>query len=180
MKINKIIIIAVGIIILILLVTSLFPGDEKYSLTAPNGLSFGIIKGYENWQLISSHFRTDNKEIRFLLGNNIAISAYKKDSGQNGTPFPDGTILVQIGYSVKEHPEFKNATEPDVLQRVEYMIKDSKRFDDTGGWGFASFSYDSNTSRFRPFGNETFANNCFACHTLVKKKDYVFTDYANR
>src|SRR5574341_2583599 len=163
MKIHKAIIIVSGIIILILLVIYFLPADEKYSLTAPNGLSFGEIRGYESWQLISSHSRTDNNEIRFLLGNDKAISAYKDGSGQNGKPFPDGTILVQIGYSVKQHPDFKNATIPDVLRRVEYMRKDSRRFGDTGGWGFASFSYDSGTSKFKPFGNETFANDCFAC-----------------
>ncbi len=155
--------------------------DKKYSLTAPNGLSFGQIRGYENWQLIASNYRTDNAELRFILGNDIVIDAYKKGSGMDGKPFPEGSILVKIGYSMKENQAFKSSMEPNVLQRVEYIIKDSNRFKDTGGWGFARFVYDSNTSTFAPYGqNESFSKECFACHILVEKRDFVFTHYTER
>lgn len=177
------IITAAVVIIAVLLLIFLQPEPDagKYAVTAPNGLSFGAIKGYENWQLVSSHYRTDQNEIRFLLGNNKMIAAYKDGSGKAGKPFPDGAIIVQIGYSVKENPAFKNATEPDVLKRVEYMMKDGERFKDTGGWGYASFVYDADSSAFKPFGKDkTFEDACFSCHVRVEEKDYIFTDYAQR
>lgn len=183
-KLSKGMVITAAIVILAVFLIVFFQPErerDKYDVTAPNGLSFGAIKGYENWQLVSSHYRTDQNEIRFLLGNGKMISAYKDGSGKASKPFPDGAIIVQIGYSVKESPDFKNATEPDVLKRVEYMIKDGERFRDTGGWGYASFIYDLNSSTFKPFGKDkTFADTCFSCHIRVEKKDYIFTDYVER
>lgn len=157
------------------------PKDDKYSLTAPNGLSFANIRGYENWHIIASHYRTDKNEIRFILGNETVVQAYKEGAGKKGKPFADGSILVKIGYSLKKNPDFESSVEQDVLQRVEYIIKGAKRFKDTGGWGYARFVYDAKSDTFRPHGKDkTFANTCFACHTIVKRKDYVFTDYVGR
>lgn len=150
--------------------------ENKYSLTAPNGLSFAGIKGYENWHLVASHYRTDRNEIRFILGNTETVDSYK-----DGGPFQDGAILVKIGYTVKENPDYPDSVEPDVLQRVEYMIKGRERFNSTGGWGYARFIYNATTDTYTPYGkNETFANECYTCHTIVKRKDYVFTDYVER
>lgn len=154
--------------------------DGKYSLVAPNGLSFGAIKGYENWHLVASHYRTDVNEIRFIFGNSKIIEAYNEGSGKNGKPFPDGSILVKIGYSVKENPDWNRSIEPDVLKRVEYMMKDSGRFKEGYGWGYARFIYNPDAT-FEPYGKDkTFENECIACHLVVEKKDYVFTDYIAR
>ena len=72
------------------------------------------------------------------------------------------------------------------LYDVEFMVKDSKRFTDSGGWGWAVFKYDAASSTFRP-GTEADkppqANDAkcgFACHTRVKGRDYVFTEYGKR
>ena len=66
------------------------------------------------------------------------------------------------------------------------MVKDSKRFADSGGWGYAEFEYDAASAGFAPGtlkdtppqGND--AKCGYACHTLVQKRDYVFTDYGTR
>lgn len=184
-KLYKWIAIASGIIIIALLASYLIGGekasDGKYSLTVPNGLNFGQIQGYENWHLVASHYRTDRNEIRFIFGNSKLIEAYKEGSGRNGKPFPEGSILVKVGYSVKENPDWNTSIEPDVLKRVEYMIKDSVRFKDAYGWGYARFVYDPDNVAFEPYGNDrSFQDECVSCHIIVERKDYVFTDYIPR
>ena len=150
---------------------------EPWDLTAPTGLRFGIIKGYENWHVVATHFRTDKNELRYIIGNDKAVEAYRKGMKK----FPDGAIIVKVGYSLKRNPVFEASLEPDTIQRVEFMIKSSKRFKDTGGWGFARFVYDAKTGRYRVFGkNPEDYIQCFSCHKRVEKKDFVFTDYVGR
>ncbi len=154
---------------------------SDWNLEAPTGLKFGVIKGYEDWHVIAIHYRTDKNELRYIIGNKVAVEAYRKGIPLNGQKFPDGTILVKIGYSLKKNPAFKNSVEPDIIQRVEFMIKDSKRFKDTAGWGFARFVYDAKAKKYKVFGkNAKDYMQCFTCHKLVEKRDYVFTDYVKR
>jgi hypothetical protein len=69
-------------------------------------------------------------------------------------------------------------TVPGTLVDTDFMVKDSKRFPDSGGWGYAQFDYDAATEAFTPVG--TGAKCGVACHNLAKAKNYVFTDYAKR
>jgi hypothetical protein len=155
--------------------------EDKYSLIAPNGLTFEEIRGYGDMHIVATKYRTDKDELRYVLGNDVAIESYSEGAGQSGKPFRDGTILVKIGWTVKNNPDWDTAVEQDVLQRVEYQIKDSEKYKDSGGWMWARFVYDAETDTFKPFGeNEKFFEECFNCHGLVEGKDYVFTDYAVR
>ncbi len=150
---------------------------SDWDLEAPTGLKFSVIKGYENWHVVATHYRTDKNELRYIIGNPIAVEAYR----QGMKKFPDGSIIVKIGYSLKKNPDFEASVEPDVIQRVEFMIKDSKRFKDTAGWGFARFVYDAKTGKYKVFGKSPKDYmQCFSCHKLVERKDYVFTDYVKR
>jgi hypothetical protein len=155
--------------------------QDKYALTAPNGISFSEVRGYETWQVIAPSRRTDNKELRIILGNTLMINAYKNGIPGNGKPFPDGSIIVKIGWSERQSPVFPAAFEPDVLRRVEFIVKDSKRFPDTSGWGYARFVYDAKTATYTPYGKDaSFAQECYQCHTIVKAKDFIFTGYPQR
>ena len=159
----------------------LLSAEEKYDIKAPNGLSFNDIRGYETWQVVAPSYRLDKKEVRYILGNSVIVDAYKKGVPKNSTTFPDGAILVKIAYSEVKNPAFPAALEPDLLQRVEFIVKDSKRFGNTGGWGFARFIYEPAADKFKPYGNDpSFANECYQCHTLVKDRDFVFTKYPVR
>ena len=92
-----------------------------------------------------------------------------------------GSMLVKIAYSEMKNPAFPAALEPDALQRIEFMLKDSKRFADTGGWGYARFVYNAASNTYTPYGKDAaFANECYQCHTLVKDRNYVFTKYPVR
>jgi hypothetical protein len=155
--------------------------QDKYALKAPNGISFSEIRGYETWQVIAPSYRIDNNELRVILGNPVMINAYKEGIPGNSKPFPDGSIVVKIGWSDRKSPVFPAAFEPDVLKRVEFIMKDSKRFTDTSGWGYARFIFDAKTATYTPYGKDaTVARECHQCHTIVKAKDFIFTGHPQR
>jgi hypothetical protein len=159
--------------------------QDRYTLKVPNGLAFSEFKGYEGWHVISvSHNGTN---LAVILGNPMMIDAYKAGIPGNGKPFPDGAKMAKIHWNAK-----KNDTAPGqpfqagALHDIDFMVKDSKRFADSGGWGYGEFEYDNASDAFRG-GNETDmppqgsdAKCGFACHTVVKKADYVFTEYPKR
>ncbi len=161
--------------------SGLLSAQDRYALKVPNGLSFGDIRGYETWQVIAPSYRTDKKEVRYILGNSAVVEAYKKGSSKKGVPFPDGSILVKIAYAEMKNPVYPAALEPDTLQRIEFMVKDAKKFSATGGWGYARFVYDPASGTYAPYGKDaSFATECYQCHTLVTDRDYVFTKYPVR
>jgi hypothetical protein len=160
---------------------NLLLADDQYSLKEPNGISFSEIRGFESWPTVAPSYRTDQKEVRTIVANDTMIRAYKSGIPGNGKPFPDGSIIVKIGWSERPNPKFPPAMEPDVLKRVEFIIKDSARFPNTSGWGYARFVYDARTSTFTPYGKDaSFGMECYGCHTLVREKDFIFTNYALR
>jgi len=178
---------AVLTVILVLAAVVLLRGNgsmaagDRYDLKAPNGISFSEVRGYETWQVIAPSHRADNNELRIILGNPTMIKAYKEGIPLNGTPFPEGSVVVKIGWSERTSPVFPAASEPDVLKRVEFIVKDSKRFPDTSGWGYARFLYDAPSSTFAPYGKDSsFAKECYQCHTTVRSRDFIFTGYPSR
>jgi mono/diheme cytochrome c family protein len=159
--------------------------QDKYALKIPNGLAFSEFRGYESWQVISlSH---NGKALAAILGNPVMIDAFKAGIPGNGKPFPDGAKMAKVHWIAKVNPAEPGApTVPGPQHDVDFMLKDSKRFADSGGWGYGVFEYDAATDTFRlgnlsdkpPQGND--AKCGFACHSAVKTKDYVFTDYGHR
>ena len=121
-----------------------------------------------------------------ILGNPTMIKAYESGIPGNGKPFPDGSKMTKIHWVPTKMSTFPAATVPGRQHDVDFMVKDSKRFADSGGWGWGAFEYDSASGKFTPAdtkanppqGND--AKCGFACHTIVQKRDYVFTDYAHR
>jgi hypothetical protein len=162
-----------------------FAAQDKYTLQVPGGLAFAEFRGYEDWQTIA--VSQSGNMIETILGNPAMIEAYKAGVPGNGKPFPDGAKMAKIHWNAKKNaPEPGSPTIPDTLHDVDLMAKDSKRFADSGGWGYAVFEYDAAADSFRP-GNlddkPPQANDAkcgFACHTIVKAKDYVFTAYPKR
>ena len=159
--------------------------EDKYTLTVPGGLAFSEFRGYESWQLISVSHNGD--KLAATLGNPEMIAAYQAGMPGNGKPFPDGAKMAKIHWdAVKHDDEPGSPMLPGAQHDVDFMVKDSKRFADSGGWGWAEFEYDSAAKKFRP-GTLTDkppqGNNAkcgFACHSDVSNKDYVFTDYGSR
>jgi hypothetical protein len=158
--------------------------EDKYGLKVPGGLSFAEFKGYESWETISAS--VNEKVIAVTVGNPAMINAYKAGFPGNGKPVPDGAKMAKIHWIPKKSPFFPTTTVPGAQHDVDLMVKDSKRFADSGGWGYAAFEYDAASGRFRPGNtddNPPQANDArcgFACHTIAKSRDYVFTDYGHR
>ena len=158
--------------------------QDKYSVKVPGGLAFSDFKGYESWQAVS--ISQDGKVIAAILANPVMIDAYRAGAPGNGKPFPDGSKMAKIHWSPKTSETFPAATVPGALVNVDFMEKDSKRFTDSGGWGWAVFDYDAASDKFTPgttAGTPPQGNDAkcgFACHTIVKNRDYVFTEYGKR
>jgi hypothetical protein len=159
--------------------------QDKYTVQVPGGLSFFEFKGYEEWQVISmSH---SEKMLAVIVGNPTMIDAYKSGIPGNGQPFPDGAKMAKIHWTPTTMEDAPGQpTVPGILHDVDFMVKDSKRFPDSGGWGWAAFNYDAGSDTFTPAteaDQPPQANDAkcgFACHTIVQAKDYVFTAYPKR
>ncbi|WP_428662039.1 cytochrome P460 family protein [Reyranella sp.] len=125
--------------------------------------------GYRQWELIApSHEAGDFNELRGILGNSIAMAAYREGT----LPFPDGAILAKLAWKREPSSEFPGAFVPGHATTVQIMVKDSKRYASTGGWGFGRFVGGKPVDRAQ---HET----CFGCHDAhVKNHDIVFTRFA--
>jgi hypothetical protein len=158
---------------------------NKEKSEAQSGASpiYGITipAGYRDWRLISvNHLAGGSvKQVRAQLGNDIAIKAFREGT----RPFPDGTIIAALHWNEASSPEndevlasgFPGAGIQSFIAgpavNVQFMVKDSKKYAATGGWGFADFTNG------KP-GAETLHKTCFPCHVPAKDRDYVFTRYA--
>lgn len=159
-------------------------GHDKYSLKVPGGLAFSEFRGYESWQTVA--LSRSEKMMAVILANPAMIEAYRAGIPGNGKPFPEGAKMAKIHWTPKKSEFFPETTIPGTLHDVDFMEKDSKRFADSGGWGYAVFEHDAVTNTFSPgttADHPPQANDAkcgFACHTKVKARDYVFTDYGKR
>jgi hypothetical protein len=136
--------------------------------------------GYRDWKLIAVDQllvagKTD--QLRAQFGNDIAIKAFKEGT----VPFPDGAIIAAIHWTrVPSEDNNKVLAGPfpgaqsfvvGSPVNVQFMVKDSRKYAATGGWGFADFMGG------KP-GDKALHETCFPCHTPAKDRDYVFTHYA--
>ncbi len=136
-----------------------------------------MVKGYESWQVVAVSQAGDTIEV--ILANPPMIDAYQAGVPGNGKPFPDGSKMTKIHWKAKKSAEAPAPTTvPDTLHDVDFMVRDSKRFPNTGAWGYAEFDYAPASDTFAPLGSGTDCG--YACHTIVTKKDYVFTAYPKR
>jgi Cytochrome P460 len=152
--------------------------QDKYTVRVPNGLAFSDFRGYENWQVVSTS-RTDDL-LKVMVANPAMIDAYRAGIPGNGKPFPNGSKIAKIEWKFKRSTEAPFSVDvPDVLQDVFFIEKDNMRFPATSGWGYAAFDYNAASDTFTP--NKDGSANCgYACHTIVKAKDYIFHSYQKR
>ncbi len=140
--------------------------DPLFGITVP--------PGYRDWKLISvAHEAGNLNDLRAVLGNDVAIKAYREGK----LPFPDGSIIVRLAWSYVPSEENNKVFGRDqsfvagAPSNIQFMVKDSKKYATTDGWGFAQFK-DGQPA------DEALLKTCFPCHVPVKARDFVFTRYA--
>ncbi len=136
-----------------------------------------IYPGYRDWRLISvAHEEGNLNDIRAILGNGVAVKAYREGK----LPFPDGAVIARIAWSDVPSEEnnkvfgraqsFVPGAAP--VWYLQFMVKDSKKYAATGGWGYAQFDKDGKPA------DEAKHKTCFPCHEPIEARDFVFTHYA--
>jgi hypothetical protein len=174
---NRVRVVAISAAVLAALGGMALAAQDKYAVQVPGGLAFSEFRGYEGWQTVSVSQSGDLIEV--ILGNPAMIDAYQAGIPGNGKHFPDGVKMTKIHWKAAKSADAPSATTvPGALDDVDFMVKDSKRFADSGGWGYAQFNYAAASDTFTPLGNG--AKCGYACHTIAKAKDYVFTAYGKR
>jgi hypothetical protein len=173
--------VAVAIVALTGVVSYLAPASGQADGEAAPIYGITIPAGYRDWKLIA----VDNllvagkiDQLRAQLGNDIAIKAFRDGK----LPFPDGAIIAAIHWTrVPSEDNIKVLAGPfpgaqslvvGSFVNVQFMVKDSRKYAATGGWGFADFKDG------KP-GDKALHETCFPCHTPAKDRDYVFTRYAH-
>jgi hypothetical protein len=165
--------------------------QNKDTVEVPGGLALREFKGYEDWQIVAPSHTDAQNVMRVILANAVMIKAYRDGVPANGKPFPDGSKIAKIEWQPKKltAPPYSAATPdtvPGTLLALEFIEKDSKKFSDTHGWGYADFKYDPATDLLAPLtmadkppqGND--AKCGAACHSLAASTDYIFTAYPKR
>jgi hypothetical protein len=131
--------------------------------------------GYRDWRLISvAHEEGDLNDLRAILGNDIAIAAYREGK----LPFPDGAIIARLAWRYEPSAENNAAfgrvqsyVAGEPVNGLQFMIKDSQKYAATGGWGFVQFDDGKPAA-------DTVQSRCFPCHQPAEARDFVFTRYA--
>ena len=142
---------------------------------AAYGSGIKLPPGYRDWRLISvAHEAGNLNDFRAILGNDTAIKAYREAA----LPFPDGAIIARLSWAYDSSPENNKVfvREQSFVAgapiNVQLLVKDSKQYSATGGWGFAQFKDG------KPDADAALLKTCFPCHEPAKARDFVFTRYA--
>jgi Cytochrome P460 len=172
---RRIVLALVAVIALAGVVSYMAPASGQADGVAAPIFGVTIPAGYRDWRLISVA-REEGKlnDLRAILGNEVAIKA----SREGKRPFPDGTIIARLAWSYVPLEESEKAfghrqsyVAGPPKNGVQFMVKDSRRYASTGGWGFAQFD-DGKPA------DEAVQKTCFPCHSTVKARDFVFNRYA--
>jgi Cytochrome P460 len=107
--------------------------QDKYTVQVPGGLAFSGFRGYEDWPVVA--VSQPEGKLNVIVANTAMIDAYLAGIPDNGQPFPDGSKMAKITWKPKQSEEAPFAVSiPDTLMGIGFMVKDSQRFVDTGGW----------------------------------------------
>ena len=156
-----------SLVVFLLLNAGPFAIAADDSPASSHGISYPA--GWKNWASIAVSHRTDNNTLRVILGNEVAVKAAR--SGETN-PWPDGAILGKVVWKDTQLENWKAATAPGDFAHAEFMFKDSKKYSETYGWGWARWV----GLEQKPFNKGVQV--CISCHTPVKNRNWVFTDPA--
>jgi hypothetical protein len=174
---RRLVVVMVAVMALAGVASYLARASEQAGRAAAPIFGVKIPAGYRDWKLVSvAHEAGSLNDIRAILGNDIAIKAYREGLHV----FPDGSVIARLAWNYEPSAENNKvfgrdqsfvAGSPPVWY-LQFMVKDSKKYAATGGWGYAQFDKDGSPA------DEAKHETCFPCHAPVKDRDYVFTRYA--
>ena len=164
-------------------------GAQVPGPTASGQTEIALPSGYRDWQLISvAAVGPPVNDVRAKLGNDVAI----RDLRQGTIPYRDGAIIARLAWKQTMDNQTTDALRLQAQQvglsadliakllsqsfvagaatNVQFMVKDSRKFASTGGWGFAQFTNGKIDAVVQ--------HNCFACHAPAKNRDFVFTRFS--
>lgn len=138
-----------------------------------NGIKSGQFGNFEkNWKLVTVRFRRDTGELRFTYANSVAWKVLSSSRPNQPTVYPLGAVFAKVGLATKEDPAFISSAVPSGARRVQFMVRNEKKYRDTDGWGYALFD---GTGKTFP-GDVTKASlACAACHRIVPDRGFVFS-----
>ena len=166
--------------------------QDRFTLKSPNGIAFSEFRGYDSWTVLAVSQPDDaggcgtSKTgcIKAIVGNPVMVKAYSDGSPTTAKPAPDGAMMAKIEWlKGRNDASPYGVTIPGEQTEISVMVKDSKRFKDTNGWGYATFQYDVETDAYQPATNDPMVmkTSCHNCHTRgAKTRDFVYTTYARR
>jgi hypothetical protein len=166
--------IGVGVAVVVGAVAWLHPASGQADGEATS-IGINLPPDYRDWKLIAvAREEGTLNDFRAILGNDIAVKAAREGT----LPYPDGAIVARLAWGYDPLPESGKAFgHPQSFvagapkNGVQFMVKDSKKFAATGGWGYAQFDNGKPAGAAMP-------GTCFQCHQTVAARDYVFNRYA--
>jgi hypothetical protein len=172
---KRIALVLVAVVSLVGVVAGVVPASGQAEGEAVPISGVRIPPAYRDWRLISVAREEGNlDDLRAVLGNDVAIEAYREAK----LPFPDGTIIARLAWGYvpsEENNKVFGRVQSFVAgppkNGVQFMVKDSRQYASTGGWGFAQFN-DGKPA------DEAVHNTCLPCHQAASARDFVFTHYA--
>lgn len=137
--------------------------------THMNGYALEDYKDFlQNWRMVTVRYRKDTDEMRITFANELAWKTLESGA----TDYPDGAVFVKVGIVSSEDPYFVSSMVPRGARRYQFMIRNQSVHQETGGWGFALFDVNGKTF---PEDLPTASKACFACHTVVEERGFVFS-----
>src|SRR5262249_49137168 len=142
MKSKTMLTIATATVALAVLGGAAVSAQDTSTLKVPGGLAFSEFRGYEDWAVIASHHTDDLLEA--IVGNPVVMEAFRAGVPVSGKAFPDGSKMAKVIWNSKKSPDSPHYVKvPATVYGIEFMVKDAKRFPDSGGWGYAFFVPDA-------------------------------------
>lgn len=133
-----------------------------------NGIGYAELAGFGNWKAISTTERYDNGTLRVILGNETVVKAIQEG---HTNPWPNGAVFAKCAWD--QVADSSGEIHAGAFKQVEFMIRDTEKYDTSFGWGFARWV---GGLALKPYGkDETFVTECMNCHRALAKNNYIFT-----
>jgi hypothetical protein len=130
--------------------------------------------GFQHWYLANSMLVTkEPNQFGLVTGLHLIYvnaAGFERFRRGGATPYPDGSIFVD---DIRDFSMTDGAYQQGERKAVPVMVKDSKRYAATGGWGFQAWASGDPS---KPIVKDA-TKQCFGCHKAKQANDSVFSTY---